>query len=140
MTNPEHWVVDTNVLISASLSRQGSPYQLVQHLLAHAVLVFSNETFEELTTRLHRPKFDRYISRELRERLLHDLSSSAMWVEPGPHPRWSRDPDDDKFIATALRVPGAWLVSGDQDLLTVEAPDGLRILTPAQAVQALAGR
>jgi uncharacterized protein len=139
VTNPEHWVVDTNVLISAALSRQGSPYLLVQHLLAHARLVFSDSTFEELRTRLHRAKFDRYISRELRERLLHDLSASAVWVELGDHPSWSRDPDDDKFIATALKVPDACLVTGDQDLLTAAAPPGCLILTPAQALSRVRG-
>jgi putative PIN family toxin of toxin-antitoxin system len=140
VTSPD-WVLDTNVLISAALSRQGPPHALVQHLLAHARLVFSNETFEELRSRLYRPKFDRFIALDMRERLLRDLSACARWVEIGPHPAWSRDPDDDKFIATALQA-SAVLVSGDQDLLTANAPQGLRILSPAQAwaeIQAAAG-
>ena len=132
MTSPD-WVLDTNVLISAALSRQGTPHALVQHLLAHACLVFSPATFEELRSRLYRPKFDRYIDLEMRERVLRDLSACARWVEFGPHPAWSRDADDDKFIATALQVKGAVLVSGDQDLLTATVPVGLTILTPAQA-------
>lgn len=133
------WVLDTNVLISAALSRQGSPYALVQQVLAHARLVFSKPTFEELRTRLYRPKFDRYISLDMRERVLRDLSACAVWVAIDDHGPWSRDPDDDKFIATALQVPGAVLVSGDQDLLTVQAPAGLRILTPTQAINAFVG-
>lgn len=128
------WVLDTNVLISAALSRQGSPYALVQHVLLHARLVFSDPTFEELRSRLYRPKFDRYISLDMRERVLRDLSACAVWVDVAPpYPGWSRDPDDDKFIATALQAPGSVLVSGDQDLLMAQAPAGLRILTPAQA-------
>ena len=138
MTSPD-WVVDTNVLISAALSRQGSPYALVQHVLAKARLVFSDPTFEELRTRLYRPKFDRYISLDMRERVLRDVSACAVWVEMDDPGRWSRDPDDDKFIATALKVPGAVLVSGDQDLLTVQPPAGLRILTPAQALSEFEG-
>ena len=138
MTSPD-WVLDTNVLISAALSRQGSPYALVQQVLAHARLVFSEPTFEELRTRLYRPKFDRYISLDMRERVLRDLSACAMWVDIDGHGAWSRDADDDKFIATALQVPGAILVSGDQDLLTAPALAGLRILTPAQALTAFEG-
>ena len=133
MTSPD-WVLDTNVLISAALSRQGSPYALVQHVLANARIVFSEATFEELRTRLYRPKFDRYISLDMRERLLRDLSACALWVGVDDQGGWSCDPDDEKFIATALQVPGAVLVSGDSDLLTAQTPAGLRILTPAQAL------
>ena len=137
MTSPD-WVLDTNVLISAALSRQGPPHALVQHLLAHAQLVFSPPTFEELRTRLYRPKFDRFISLEMRERVLRDLSACARWVDIDSHPRWSRDPDDDKFIATALKA-SAVLVSGDHDLLSVPALEGLRTLSPAQAWAELGG-
>lgn len=139
MTSPE-WVLDTNVLISATLSRQGSPYALVQQVLAHARLVFSEPTFEELHTRLYRPKFDRYISLDMRKRVLRDLSACAVWVRIDGHGGWSRDPDDDKFIATALQSPGTMLVSGDQDLLTAQVPEGLLILTPAQALSTFASR
>jgi putative PIN family toxin of toxin-antitoxin system len=127
-------VLDTNVLISAALSRQGSPYVLVQRVLAEARIVFSEPTFEELRSRLYRPKFDRYISLDMRERVLRDLSASAIWVEIDNQGGWSCDPDDDKFIATALQSRGAMLVSGDSDLLTARAPTGLRILTPTQAL------
>lgn len=127
------WVLDSNVLISAALSRQGSPHALVQHILAHGRLVFSPPTYEELRTRLYRPKFDRYIGLDMRERVLRDLSACAVWVDIGGHGRWSRDPDYDKFIATALQVQGAVLVSGDLDLLSAQVPAGLRVLSPAQA-------
>ena len=138
MTSPD-WVLDTNVLISAVLSRQGSPYALVQHVLSKARLVFSELTFEELRSRLYRPKFDRYINLDLRERVLRDLSACALWVDIAHAGQWSRDPDDDKFIATALQVTGSVLVSGDQDLLTVDPPSNLRILTPAQALREFEG-
>ena len=128
------WVFDTNVLISAALSRQGSPYALVQRVLADARIVFSEPTVEELRSRLYRPKFDRYINLEMRERVLRDLSACAIWVEIDHQGGWSSDPDDDKFIATALKATGAVLVSGDSDLLTARVPADLRILTPAQAL------
>jgi len=57
-------VVDTNVLINAALSSQSVPAQRVNSVLEHASLLFSRATFEELETRLWRPKFDRYIDTE----------------------------------------------------------------------------
>ena len=128
------WVLDTNVLISAALSSKGAPHALVQHILKHGCLVFSNATFEELRSRIYRPKFDVYLSLEMREGLLHDFSASAKWVEPDMVLPYSRDPSDDVFIATALKAGLSFLVSGDKDLLEAALPKGLKVLTPAQAL------
>ena len=40
-----------------------------------------------------------------------------------------------KFIHTALASASRWLVSGDQDLLVINAPLPVCILTPGQALQ-----
>ena len=128
-------VLDTNVIISAALSAQGTPAQLLRRVLQDHRLVFSQPTFDELHTRLYRPKFDRYLTLELRQRLLHDFNASAHWVELAAHPAYCRDPDDDKFIATALQAQADALVSGDNDLLEAPAVPGLRVLTPAQALE-----
>jgi len=131
-------VVDTNVLISAVLSPLSVPAQIVNDCLRHAALVFSKETFEELETRLWRPKFDRYVAIEQRRRLLYHLASVAQWValpEP-PRPRHSRDPDDDRFLYTALQGQAQWLISGDKDLLELSCKDWpFEILSPAQALE-----
>ena len=128
------WVLDTNVLISATLSSKGAPRALVQHILSQGCLVFSSATFEELRSRLYRPKFDTYLSLDMRENLLHDFSASARWVEPDVVLPYSRDPSDDVFIATALKAGLHFLVSGDKDLLEAPMPEGMQVLTPAQAL------
>lgn len=128
-------VLDTNVLISAALSAPGAPAQLLRRVLQEHRLVFSQATFDELHTRLYRPKFDRYLTLELRQRLLHDFNASAHWVELAAHPAYCRDPDDDKFIATALKAQADALVSGDKDLLEAPPISSLRTLTPAQALE-----
>lgn len=121
-------VFDTNVLISAALSVRGMPARLVQFALAHHQLVFSQATFDELQTRLYRPKFDPYVSLELRQRLLHDFSACAHWVEIAQPQPYCRDPDDDKFIDTALQAGASLLISGDGDLLEAPKVTGLHIL------------
>lgn len=130
-------VIDTHVLISAALSAQGVPAQLLHTVLSEHQLVFSQVTFEELRARIDRPKFDRYISLENRQRLLHDLSACAHWVDGLPSgtspPAYCRDPDDDYFIATALEAQAPLLVSGDRDLLDAAPVPGLLILAPVPA-------
>lgn len=130
-------VIDTNILISAALSAQGAPAKLVQLALAQHRLVFSQATLDELRTRLYRPKFDRYISLENRERLLHDFNASALWVDVGEPAVYSRDRDDDHFIELALKAQAHYLVSGDKDLLEAPSLAGLRIVSVHQALDAL---
>lgn len=132
-------VLDTNVWLSAALSPSGTPAQVVRAVLLQGLAVFSEATFAELEARIWKPKFDRYISLEARRAVLRDARAAALWVEIPPELavlRWSRDADDDVFIRTALAAQAPWLVTGDDDLLSVPAVTGLQILSPAQAMQA----
>ena len=130
-------VIDTNVWISAALSPQGLPSRLIDTLLLRAVVVFSEDTFAGLSTRLWKPKFDRYLSLESRHAILHDLGASAHWVEIPAElstPQWSRDPDDDAFIRAALAGGASHLISGDGDLLELPPIADLCIVSPAEAL------
>src|SRR3990167_6083589 len=49
----------------------------------------------------------------------------------------SRDPDDDKFIACALSSKCKTIVSGDQDLLTINNYLGITILKPSAFLEKL---
>lgn len=132
-------VLDTNVWLSAALSPNGAPAQVVRAVLLQGLAVFSEATFAELEARIWKPKFDRYISLEARRAVLRDARAAALWVEIPPElavQRWSRDADDDEFIRTALAAQAPWLVTGDDDLLSVPVITGLQILSPAQAMQA----
>ncbi|WP_090141435.1 putative toxin-antitoxin system toxin component, PIN family [Limnohabitans sp. DM1] len=130
-------VIDTNLLISAALSSQGAPAKLAQWALAQHRLVFAQVTFDELRMRLYRPKFDRYISLENREPLLHDFNACAIWVEVGDPAVYGRDRDDDHFIEAALKAQAHFLVSGDKDLLQAPEVPGLRVVSVHQALLAL---
>ena len=130
-------VIDTNILISAALSVQGAPAKLVLCALARHRLVFSQATFDELRTRIDRPKFDRYISWDDRERLLHGFNACAVWVEAGAPGLYCRDRDDDHFIEAALKAQADYLVSGDKDLLEAPPVQGLRVVSVHQALEVL---
>ena len=135
-------VIDTNVLISAALVPASAPAQCVDWALAHAVLLFSPGTFEELQTRLWRPKFDRYLSLEQRQTILHDMGAAALWVTPEPPATApiSRDPQDDQFTPLAVAGKAAWLITGDRDLLVLAGAVGnVEIMTPAQALEKVRG-
>jgi putative PIN family toxin of toxin-antitoxin system len=143
---PQHVVIDTNVLISASLSPVGAPAQIVRRVLAHHILVFSDATFSEFKTRLWKPKFDRYLSIETRSALLHDFNAAAYWVNIAPElaaQKFSRDPDDDMFVHAALASGAPFLISGDMDLLALanqfKKHHALGIFAPANALGIIPG-
>ena len=131
-------VIDTNVWISAALVPTGTPARLVYHVLAHGVPVLTTHTFEELRSRLYKPKFDRYITLEQRQALLHDLQACALWVDvPAAisQQTFSRDRDDDAFVHAALAGQANWLVTGDADLLSLTEQLPFTIATPAVALE-----
>ena len=77
----ERVVLDTNVLISAALRQGGPPRAVVDAVrLKNGVLLFSEETFDEFRSRLHSPKFDGYVSREVRLGYLTQLKAVSEWV------------------------------------------------------------
>ena len=132
----ERLVLDTNVIISAVLSPSGAPAQLLDHLReANAVLVFSETTMAELSTRLLRAKFDPYVDRATRARFLAELDAVAEFVGVSGAPMGCRDRADDAFLETALAGNCLVLVSGDQDLLTLNPWRGIQILRPAEAME-----
>jgi uncharacterized protein len=132
-------VVDTNVLLSAALAPNGCPAKLVDRLL-EGRLVFTQVTFAELESRIWKPKFDRYLPIERRQRLLRDFNASALWVDVPPTiagRTFSRDVTDDAFVHAAIAAGVSRLISGDDDLLCLHPLEKLHILAPRTALDEL---
>ena len=121
-------VVDNNVLISAALSK-GAPFRILEHLIKNNALIFSKETIGELSSRIIKPKFDKYVSAEDREAYVNNLILSADLVIIDNLIQGCRDRDDDKFLETAVKGDARFIISGDQDLLTMHRFEGIDIVT-----------
>ena len=66
------------------------------------------------------------------------IASKSIQAEPLPlSGKLSRDPDDNLFVATAAAVPAAFLVTQDRDLLVLEKPFGVAIVTPVELLRQL---
>lgn len=132
---PLCFVLDSNVLISASLSPEGKVRAAVNRVREVGVLLFSDPTWEELTSRIERPKFDRWTTHQTRLDFLEALLSFSEWTEISGAKLGCRDPEDDKFLETAEAGKATVLVTGDSDLLTVRRWKATPILTPADFLQ-----
>ena len=137
-------VIDTNVLVSAVLSQHGPSHALWDHVLdARLELFVTQALLDEFADVISRDKFAAVLARTTRtsQMLLLKLRESAELVASVPLPApVSRDPDDDSVIAAAVAAQAAWIVTGDRDLLVLGSYEGIAIITPAQALQALAAQ
>jgi len=115
-------VLDANVIISALLSRSGSPaVMLVAWQEGHFELIVSPLLLAELERALAYPKLRRRVSAEEAEAVLDWLRRAAT-VAPdpqGPPPIRSRDPGDD-YLLTLAASEDALLVSGDDHVLSLQ--------------------
>ena len=129
----ERFVLDTNVLISAVLTRTGPPRRVVDLVGAdNGVLLLSDGTFAEFRHRNLGSKFDRYVGRESRAAFVALLAAVAEWVPMAGARLGCRDPTDDRILETALMGRADHLVTGDGNLLAMSPFRGTPIITPAR--------
>jgi putative PIN family toxin of toxin-antitoxin system len=124
-------VLDTNVLISGVIAT-GVPHDvLVAGFDGTYDIVASAETLAEFreTLRKYPDRFGMSDSEIRRE--VETVRYFAEFVDPDIDiAAVSADPDDDKFVEAAVAGDVAYVVSGDQHLLDLEAFRGVDIVAP----------
>lgn len=133
-------VLDTNVFVSALISPQRYPAAILKALRSGLfTLLASPPVNEEIIEVLNRPRIrDRY---GLGERIF-DVSfilwEVAELVVHLPEVLVCSDPDDDKFLATAVGGKADFLVTGDVgDLLHLREYKGVAIVSPREFISRL---
>jgi putative PIN family toxin of toxin-antitoxin system len=130
-------IIDTNVIISAFLKPRSLPRRVLQTTLQDHTLLLSIALFLELEERLLSSKFDRYVSRKVREEFLQSLPSLAAYVTVTTNITDCRDPKDNKFLALAVDGHADLIITGDHDLLALKPFRGIDILAPGNFLERL---
>ena len=128
-------VLDTNVLISRLLSSQSIPAKAVDLALTQHEVVVSTATVEELADVLSRARWDRYVSVADREQFLRLFLKVATLTPVLSNVDECRDPKDNCFLALALDAQATYLVTGDQDLLSMTPWRSTTIVRPAEFIK-----
>jgi putative PIN family toxin of toxin-antitoxin system len=131
-------VLDSSVVVSGIHWRNESYRCLVA--LAHRdyVLAVSPPVFDEYVRTVWRVKESEAIAGNPQP-WLDFLRRRAHLVEPVPLRRpVCRDAKDDKFLECALAAQAAYIVSRDEDLLVLEKPFGIAVVTPRKFLSILA--
>jgi uncharacterized protein len=136
-------LADANVLVSAALARSPqapSALTLDAALDGRIELVTSPLLLQEVAMVLARQPLRKYLSTEEALRFVTDLAAQTTLLvdPPGPHPAVCRDPRDDYLVALATASNADAIVTGDLDLLAIDAEQlPFEVLTPRQLVQQL---
>lgn len=128
-------VIDTNVLVSASLSR-GNPLEVVEQICEFEILLMSEDVASELVEVLGRSKFDRYVTQEARNNFLESVLETSIEVEIVETITACRDPKDNMLLELAVSGNADYLVTGDKDLLVLDPFRGIRIVSPLDFLKA----
>jgi uncharacterized protein len=129
-------VLDTNVLISG-IFWSGPPAKILEHWVDGRFDLFASQ-----------PILDEYARIILEIAQEEDASLSSRWqffitensriVEIKHHLKLCRDKDDNKFIECAVSASAQYMVSGDDDLLSLGIVFDTQILKPAEFLRIIA--
>jgi putative PIN family toxin of toxin-antitoxin system len=133
-------VVDTNILIRALIKPDGSVGPVLTHLRnGDYLLLYADPLLDELTAKLVLPRIrDKYhLSDEDVETVLALILLRGEPVAPQRRIAVCRDPKDDVVLEVAVAGQADFIVTGDDDLLTLHPFEGIPIVGPAEFLVAL---
>lgn len=135
-------VLDTNVLASGFLGRDGTPDRILRRWDDGAFdLITSEAILHELERTLAGSYFRQRISENDAAEALLRLRQSATLVDTPalPEPTASH-PEDDRILSTALSGGADYLVTGDAQLRRLNTFHGVVIVTPREFLDLLPTR
>ena len=135
-------VLDTNVLVSALISGNGSPGRVLASIKQEGLtLITSAAQLDELRNVLGRERLRPWIRPEEAQDLIRNLEAVGEVVTDLPEVNASPDPDDNPILATAVAGQADLIVSGDKKhMLALGHIRGIPIVTTAVAAGRLHGR
>jgi putative PIN family toxin of toxin-antitoxin system len=126
-------VLDASTFVSAALKSNSLPERaLLRAVSPPNRLVLSQAVEDEYREVIFRPKFDRFVTVERRQRILDIVVVASERIEPAETVRECGDPKDDKYLALAAACAADVVVSSDvRHLLSMHPWRGIPILSPA---------
>lgn len=121
-------IVDTNIWINFLLNRKQS-FVENYFLLEGLILVFSNESINELFSVTQRNKFRKYFPFQDVIDFMRLLENYAEIFTVTTSVEICRDPNDNFLLALAIDSKAHYLITNDNDLLVLDRIMGTRIVT-----------
>lgn len=138
-------VLDTNLLISAFITPNGEPAQVVKLLQAEDFyLLLSADVFRELERVIHYPKLRilyQYTDEQV-EAFLKGIGRIAIWVgQTEPLSVVQDDESDNRFIELAVAGNARYIITGDKKhLLKVRRYQSIEIVSATEFLALIRSR
>lgn len=132
-------VLDTNILISALITKGTSPDKLYQAWRRGEIdLVTSIAQIHELTDVLARDRLQKFLHADEATALVENIGTRAVILDELPTVSLSPDPMDNQILATAIAGEVDLIVSGDKkDMLALREAGSIPIVTARTALELL---
>ncbi len=133
---PIRVTVDTNILVSASIS-EGNPYKILRLAKEGKItLVISLDILKEFKDVISRPRFG-FFETQINNVLKQIISISEIVISTTKINFVKADPADDKILEAAVAGKSEFLVSGDRHLLDIKKYKGIKIVKPTEFLNLL---
>lgn len=105
-------VLDTNIVVSAVLTRTGLESQILRLALnGELKLYVSPPILREYAEVLARPKFR--FTKSVQRQIVEEIKRAALVLQPMPHLLVCSDPEDNMFLECSEAARADYLVSGN---------------------------
>lgn len=128
----KRFVLDTNILVSALLIKNSSPFKLIKIIETIGITLYSEETIQEINQVLNRKKFDKYLTSEEKQKFLLKFIERSELVIITEIITICRDSKDNKFLELAISGKADFIITGDQDLLVLNPWKNISIVTVSE--------
>lgn len=108
---------------------------LLKAKASSAILLISTQVFAEQIEVMMRLKFDRYVSKQIRQSFLEEVKALSTNVTVTDHVKICRDPKDDMYLELALSGKADCIITNDSDLLVINPFENIPIITPKEFLE-----
>ena len=130
-------VLDTNVLISSIISKDGTPAKVIEKLKNKKIINYTTETIlEELEEVINRPKIKKNTQQHETKFFQDFIAAISIIIEPTVKiDEIKEDTADNKFLECALEAKADYIISGDKHPLKQEKYKKTRIVNCKQSLE-----
>jgi len=130
------FVFDTNIFVSALMSKRGNPALLLDRVRKSYTLFISKDILSELKDVISRDKFG-YTDVEINSFVEAIISFTDIVNPEIKIDAIKADPDDNKILECAVTSRASYIVSGDKHLLDLIEYGKIKIIKPKAALDLL---
>jgi len=128
-------VIDTNVLVSALLNSNSNEGKVYYHIIENEKVVLSQDLFNEYTRTISKTKFKKYFDIEEISEALALLLEVGKIIKTKSKIFDCRDAKDNKLLELAVDSKANYIISGDDDLLSLNPYKKIKIITARQFME-----